>query len=252
MLKFSIITVCYNSANTIRETLDSLFSQNYENVEFILVDGSSNDETMDIVKDYESNFDIIISEPDNGMYDALNKGISVASGEIIGLLNSDDLYSNNNILNLIANKFNDDPQLDAIIGDIAFVNKSNKIIRHCSANKWNISKFKFGNMPPHPSFYCKKSCYNKYGYYNTSFKIAGDFELLLRFFYINKIKYTYISMIMVNMKSGGLSTSGIKSTLTINNEILRAFKTNELKTNYIYLYSRYFKKILEFIPDLFS
>lgn len=252
MLKISIITVCYNAKNTIKHTLDSLSLQDYQNIEFILVDGNSNDGTMDIVKSYESMFDIIISENDNGMYEALNKGIRVANGEIIGILNSDDVFCNNNILSLIANIFNNESELSAIIGDVAFVNESNKIIRYCSAKKWNTSKFKFGNMPPHPSFYCRKSCYNKFGYYNTSFKIAGDFELLLRFLFINHINYRYFPITIVYMKSGGLSTSGLKSTLTINNEISKAFKINNLKTTFINLYSRYFKKIFEFLPHLFS
>jgi glycosyltransferase involved in cell wall biosynthesis len=178
MLKISIITVCYNAKNTIKQTLDSLFLQDYQNIEFILIDGNSNDGTLDIVKSYESKFDIIISENDNGMYDALNKGIRVANGDIIGILNADDVFCNKNILSLIANIFNGDSELSAIIGDVAFVNESNKIIRYCSARKWDVSKFKFGNMPPHPSFYCRKSYYNKLGYYNTSFKIAKSFALL--------------------------------------------------------------------------
>jgi glycosyltransferase involved in cell wall biosynthesis len=251
-LKISIITVCFNANKTIEQTIISVLSQTYQNIEYIIIDGGSVDGTIGIIHKYSSNIDKIISEKDNGMYDALNKGIKLATGDIIGILNSDDFFSNNNILNLIVSKFNENLELDAIIGDVAFVNKTNKIIRHCSTKKWDISKFKFGNMPPHPSFYCKKYCYDKFGYYNTKYKIAGDFELLLRFFYINKLQFLHIPKILVSMKPGGLSTSGVKSTLTINREILDAFKINGLKTNFLFLYSRYFKKILEYNFRYFS
>ena len=251
-MKISIITVCFNANKTIEQTIISVLSQTYQNVEYIIIDGGSVDGTISVIEKYSSKIDKIISEYDNGMYDALNKGIKIATGEIIGILNSDDFFCNNNILNLIADKFNEKLELDAIIGDVAFVNKFNKIIRHCSAKEWNISEFKLGNMPPHPSFYCKKSCFNKFGYYNSKFKIAGDFELFVRFFYIYKINYSYIPITMVNMRTGGLSTSGINSTLTINREILQALKINGLKSNIIYLYSRYFKKIFEYKLNIFS
>jgi len=250
MLRISIITVSFNSANTIRETLNSLFSQDYDNVEFILVDGNSTDETMTIVKEYESKFNVIISENDSGMYDALNKGVRIANGDVIGILNTDDIFTNNNILSSIAKILNNNPDLDAIIGDIVFVNEKNKIIRNYSSKNWSNYKFKFGFMPPHPSFYCKKDCFNKFGYYNTDFKIAGDFELLLRFLYLNKINYKIIQLTMVNMKLGGLSTGGFKSLIKINNEIIKAYKINNLYTNYFLLYSRYFFKIFDFLPNI--
>jgi glycosyltransferase involved in cell wall biosynthesis len=245
-LKFSIITVCYNSENTIRETIESLFSQNYKDIEYILVDGNSKDNTINIVNEYRNKFNIIISENDHGMYDALNKGILAASGDIIGILNSDDIYSNTKVLELLANEFNKNPNFDALIGDVAF--KSNdKILRYYSSKNWNPSKFKFGMMPAHPSFYCKRELFYKYGLYDTRFKIAGDFELLLRFFLINKINYKYLPLQMVDMKLGGLSTSGFKSLYRINKEIKLAFKINSLKSNYIILSFRYFHKIFQYL-----
>lgn len=245
-MKITIITVCYNAQSTIKQTLDSLFSQDYNEVEFILIDGNSTDKTMEIVEAYRSKFFKIISENDFGMYDALNKGIKLANGEIIGILNSDDEFSQNSILRVIASKFMENSSIDAIIGDVAFI-KNNKQIRYCSALNWQPWKFKFGNMPPHPSFYCKRKLFTQFGYYNTNFKIAGDFELLLRFIYINKIKFEYIPYKIVNMKIGGLSTSGLGSIININREILKAFRINRLKTNHFYLYSRYFKKAFEFL-----
>jgi glycosyltransferase involved in cell wall biosynthesis len=244
-LKISIITVCFNSEKTIRDTINSLFSQSYSNIEYILVDGMSNDNTMNIVNEFRQKFDIIISEVDFGMYDALNKGIQAATGDIIGILNSDDIFSSNNLLQLLAFEFKQNPNLDALIGDIAF--KSNdRIIRYYSSKNWDAKKFKFGVMPPHPSFYCKRELFFKYGLYNKNFIIAGDFELLLRFILINKINYKYIPLQMVDMKLGGLSTNGIKSLLRINEEIILAFKINSLKTNYFNLTIRYFCKAFQY------
>lgn len=250
-MKISIITVCFNAHSTIEKTINSVLSQSYHNIEYIIIDGGSVDGTIAIIEKYRSRIHKFISESDNGMYDALNKGINFATGDIIGILNSDDYYCNKNILNLIAFNFNINVQFDAVIGDVAFINKSNKIIRYCSAKNWNISKFKFGNIPPHPSFYCRKSCFTKYGYYNNSFKIAGDFELFIRFFLIYKINYSYLPISMVYMCPGGLSTSGFKSTLTINREIRQAFKINGLKSNIIFLYLRYFRKIFEYKYSIF-
>ncbi len=251
-MKISIITVCFNANKTIEQTIISVLSQTYQNIEYIIIDGGSVDGTIGIIKKYSSKVYKIISEKDNGMYDALNKGIKLATGDIVGILNSDDYFCNNNILNLIASNFNQKIELDAVIGDVAFINKKNKIFRNCSAKNWNISKFKFGNMPPHPSFYCRKSCFTKYGNYDTKFKIAGDFELLIRFFFVYKIKYSYLPIRMVYMRPGGLSTSGFNSTLTINREILQAFKVNGLKSNMFLLSLRYFKKIFEYKFNLFT
>ena len=251
-MKISIITVCFNAKKTIEKTINSVLSQTYHNIEYIIIDGGSVDGTIEIIEKYRSKIHKYISESDYGMYDALNKGINFATGDIIGILNSDDYFCNKNILNLIASIFNEKIELDAVIGDIAFINEKNKIIRYCSAKNWNISKFKFGNMPPHPSFYCRKSYFTKYGYYNSNFKIAGDFELFLRFFLIYKINYSYLPIRMVYMRTGGLSTSGFKSTLIINREIQQAFKINGLKSNIIFLYLRYFKKIFEYKYSIFS
>lgn len=245
-MKFSIITVCYNSEKTIRDTIESLFFQSYSDIEFILVDGMSTDNTMKIVNEYKEKFNVIISEKDSGMYDALNKGILAASGDIIGILNSDDTFANKNIIEILANEFILNPYVDALIGDVAFI-KDNKIIRYFSAKNWNVKYFKFGMMPPHPTFYCKRELFLKYGYYNKIFRIAGDFELLLRFLFINRINFKYIPLQMVEMKLGGLSTSGIKSLLKINNEIILAFKLNSLRTNYFYLSVRYLLKVFQFL-----
>lgn len=245
-MKFSIITVCYNSEKTIRETIESLFSQRYSKIEFILIDGMSTDNTMKIVNEYKEKFNVVISEKDCGMYDALNKGISAATGDIIGILNSDDTFADKNVIEVLANEFTLNHHVDALIGDVAFI-KNDKIIRYFSARNWNVKYFKFGMMPPHPTFYCKRDLFVKYGYYNKNFRIAGDFELLLRFLFVYRINYKHIPLQMVEMKLGGLSTKGMKSLLTINKEIILAFKLNSLTTNYFYLSARYIFKVFQFL-----
>ena len=219
LIKISIITVTYNSINTLEETLNSVKNQTYSNIEHIIIDGASTDGSFELCKLYP-HISYIISEKDSGMYEAINKGIQIATGDIIGLLNSDDTFTNNKIIEQIAFEFTQYSDLDSIIGDVRFVSK-NKIVRHYSSSRWVPSKFKFGIMPPHPSFYCKKELFKKYGSYNITFKIAGDFELLLRFILINKISYRYLPIQMVDMKIGGLSTSGFRSSIVINEEILK-------------------------------
>lgn len=245
-MKISIITVCYNAEKTIESTIQSVIKQDYINIEYIIIDGLSTDNTLNIVNKYSEKTTHVISERDDGMYDAINKGIKIANGDVIGILNADDELANNDTISLIASEFLKNKDLDSLIGDINFIN-NNKIIRHYSAKYWNPNKFSYGFMPPHPSFYCKKNLFYKFGFYRTDFKIAADYELLIRFLYINQIAYVYLNNIIVNMKLGGKSTSGLSSFLKINTEILYACKLNGLKTNFFKLYFRYFKKIFEFM-----
>ena len=245
-MKISIITVCFNSYKTIEQTIVSVLSQKYPNIEYIIIDGGSVDGTLEIIKKYSCKIDKIISEPDSGMYDALNKGIKSATGDIVGILNSDDEYTSEYVIQKVIDRFNTSFNIDAVFGDVRFI-KNSITTRYYRANNWKPSCFKYGNMPPHPTFFCKKKYFGELGDYKTNYRIAGDFELLLRFIFINKIKYEYIPLCMVNMKVGGLSTSGLKSLFRINYEILNAFEENKLRTNYIYLYSRYFKKVFQFL-----
>jgi len=246
-LRISIITVCFNAEKTIENTIKSVLSQDYNNIEYILIDGYSTDRTMRIVSDYYNNINVIISEKDNGIYDAINKGIMLASGEIIGLLHADDEFYDTNIITKVAKVFEDSPKLDSIIGDIVFEDDSNQIIRKYSSKNWSVNLFSWGIMPPHPSFYCKRIVFFKFGFYNTDFKIAADFELLIRFLKIKNISFIYVPLVIVKMKLGGASTRGISSLLTINREIYKACGLNSINTNYFKLYSKYFLKIFEFI-----
>jgi glycosyltransferase involved in cell wall biosynthesis len=251
-VKISIITASYNSEKTINDTINSVLSQTYKNIEYIIIDGNSSDKTKDIVSCYLDKIKFI-SEPDHGIYDAINKGINLATGDIVGILNSDDFFPNNEIIDIIATTFiNNYKQIDLLFGDIAFVNNDNKITRSYSAKNFTNSLFKFGMMPPHPSVYIKREVYLQYGLYITSYKIAADFELLLRYLLINNLKYKYINLIVVYMRFGGVSNSSFKNRLLLNNEILKACKNNKIATNYLFIYSKYFKRILEYITPFFK
>jgi glycosyltransferase involved in cell wall biosynthesis len=247
-LKFSIVTVVRNNQDTIKEAVDSVLSQNYPNIEYIVVDGKSTDGTIEIIESYGKKIDRFISEPDNGLYDAMNKGISMASGNIIGFLNSDDVYYDKNIVKTIADTFKAH-DIDCLFGDLVYVNPDNpdRIVRYYSSKKFNNSKFKFGYMPAHPTFYCKKEIYDKLGNFETDYKIAADYEILLRFLKVHKIKYKYIPELFVKMRTGGVSTNSFKSNWILNLEILRACKKHNIKTNLFNIYLKYFDKIFELI-----
>lgn len=246
-MKVSIITVCYNSEKTIERTIQSVLSQNYSNIEYIVVDGGSKDNTVQIIEKYKEYIDQFVSEKDEGIYDAINKGILMSKGDIVGILNSDDIFSDQNIVSEVASVFIEKPQLDSIIGNIAFINDKDKIVRVYNSKNWTPNKFVFGFMPPHPSFYCKRELFQKLGEYKKDYKIAADYELLIRFLKIHQISYYHLNTIMVYMNLGGVSTKGFKSTMLLNREVKRACVENGLSSNFLKLYSKYFFKILEFI-----
>ena len=254
-MKITVITVTYNSAKTLRRTLESVKAQDHPDIEHIIVDGASTDGTVDLIKkscalarsdDSQTSYKWI-SEPDKGMYDAINKGIKMATGDVIGILNSDDCYSDETILSQVANAFSDD-ELEAIYGDIRFVQKhQGKTQRYYSAKRFHPGKFAWGYMPPHPSFYARKATYEKLGGYQTDYTIAADYELLIRFLYTNKIKAKYLPLLMVDMLPGGLSNQSWKSRWLLNKEIVRACHENGIQTNMLKLSLKYFKKVFEYV-----
>jgi len=247
-LKVSIITVCYNSAKTIKETIDSVVNQSYKDIEYIVIDGASKDGTIDIVSSYSDKVSKFISEPDNGIYNAMNKGIKIATGDIVGILNSDDFFNNNEVVQRIVDEFNNN-NIDAIYGDIQFVKPDNldKVVRYYSSKNFNPQKFKYGFMPAHPSFYVKRVFFERIGYYKEDYKIAADYELLVRFLYQHQLTCKYIPIPFVAMRTGGVSNRTFKSYYTLNKEIIRACRENGIKTNIINIYSKYFVKIFELI-----
>lgn len=249
-MKVSLITVTYNSDKTLRDTINSVLAQTYEDIEYIVVDGLSKDKTVDIIREYEPQFAgrmKWISEKDSGLYDAMNKGIRMATGDVVGILNSDDFFTSNDVIEKVVAGVTKDT--DAVYGDIHFVNPDNlqRCVRYYSSKIFKRSLMKMGFIPAHPSFYCRKECFEKFGYYKTDYKIAADFDLLLRFIYVHQIRIKYLPVDMVTMRLGGASTDGWKSRLVMMNEHLRSFKENGVKTNRFWLSLRYFYKITEYI-----
>lgn len=250
MLKISIVTVSFNSEKTLADTIYSVLSQTYPDIEYILVDGSSKDNTLDIIRTYESQFNgrmKWISEPDRGLYDAMNKGIRMATGDVVGILNSDDFFTSNDVLEKVAECFADN-DVDAVYGDIHFVRSDdlNRCVRYYSSRIFRRGLMRLGFIPAHPSFYCHRECFEKYGCYKTDYKIAADFDLLLRFIYVHRIRIKYLPVDMVTMRLGGASTSGLKSRMTGMKEHLRSFRENGVKTNRFLLSLRYFYKLTEY------
>jgi glycosyltransferase involved in cell wall biosynthesis len=250
-MKVSIITVCYNSATTIRDAIESVLSQTYRNIEYIIVDGNSTDNTLDIVKSYESKFSgrmRWLSEPDNGLYDAMNKGIRMATGDFVGILNSDDFYNYPGAIETAADRLRE-TGADACFSDVRYVNSENlnRTVRYYSSAKFTPKRFCYGFMPAHPTFFVRKRYFEEIGYYKTDYRIAADFELLIRFLYTHKLSYHYIPLDMIKMRTGGISTRSWKSNYILNKEIVRACRENGISTNLCLLSLKYFTKVFELV-----
>ena len=243
-MKISIITISFNSAKTIEATLNSVLNQTHKNIQHIIIDGNSSDQSVQICKKFP-HVSKIISEEDSGVYNAFNKGLEIANGDVVGFLNSDDTFYNNNSLQTIVDGFK--KGIDAVHGNLKFYNHKNKVIRNWISKPFEQGAFKKGWMPAHPTFYCRKNIYNKYGNYNELFKIAGDFELMLRFIETKNIKTMFIDKNLVKMKAGGISNSGFISKIRILKEEFFAFDLNKISLNkFSYLINKAVK-IKEFL-----
>ncbi len=222
----SIVTVCLNSRETINDTISSVSSQSHPCIEYIIIDGGSTDGTLDLIAQNRDRISKFISKPDNGIYSAMNKGISMATGDVIGFINSDDFYANNSVVSGMVNLIENN-KLDAAYADLDYVkpDKLQKVVRCWKAGEYTKGSFRKGWVPPHPTFFCRKEIYEKYGLFREDFEIAADFELMLRFMEKYGIEVGYFPQVVVKMRAGGKAnvTSGmIKGNL----EILRAFRIN--------------------------
>ena len=246
-LKISIITVSFNSQSTLRRTIESVLSQNYDNIEFILIDGGSTDWTLAIINNYKDRINFFISEPDRGIYDAMNKGIIAATGDVIGILNSDDFYSDETILKKVADKFNE-TTCDAAYGDLIYVKSidASKIFRYWKSGYFSVKKLRRGWMLPHPTFFVKKSVYEKFGLYNTELNSASDYEMILRLLYNCNIKVNYMSLVMVKMRVGGTSNANFFNRLRANREDAKAWKLNNLDKPFFIQFLKPMQKIKQF------
>ena len=248
-MKISIITVTFNSASFINHCLDSIKKQTYDDIEHIVVDGASTDSTLSILKSKRSQLVALISKPDKGIYDAMNKGINLATGDIIGFLNSDDIYANNHILSNVAKVFEDDPLLDSCYADLLYTNKNdtNKIIRYWKASQFKLGSFSKGWCPPHPTFFVRRSVYERLGKFDINYHFASDVDLMMRFLEKHKIKSQYIPEVWVKMRMGGATNKNLKNIWFQNKEILHSLNKNNLSTNlFKFLIFKIISRILQF------
>jgi len=248
-MKISIITVSYNSAKTIGETIRSVQEQVYPDIEYIICDGASKDTTLEIINNFNNLGNIrLISEPDKGIYDAMNKGLKIAEGDVIGFLNSDDFYCGPSVISKVAECFQQ-TGCDALYGDLYYVDHQdiNKVVRIWKAGPYKKNSFKFGWMPPHPTFFVRKEVYERYGGFNTLLKSAADYELMLRFIYKNQIKISYLPIFMVKMRAGGVSNASWKNRIRANNEDKFAWKLNKVTPYFFTTWLKPIRKITQFL-----
>lgn len=249
-MKVSIITASYNSATTIKQTITSVLQQTYANIEYIIVDGCSTDNTLQIVKTMLPIFNgrlIYISEQDKGIYDAMNKGIRMATGDVVGILNSDDYFTAHDVIEKMVSSFTED--VAAVYGDVHFVREDDTTnrVRYYSGVFFTPWLVKFGFIAPHPSFYIRKSVYDKYGLYNIKYKISADFELVARICYVNKIKTKYLHQDFVTMRIGGASTKNLRSRWIGLRETLQACNDLGINTNILNIMMKY---LIKFVSNL--
>lgn len=246
-MKISIITVCFNSQDTIRDTIESVLAQSYPDIEYIIVDGASSDNTLSIIQEYQDQIGKVVSEPDKGIYDAMNKGIAQSTGDFVGVLNSDDFFPHNEVISEVAEVYQKNPHADIVLGGVEFVRAGNlrKVVRRYLATGFKPWKLRFGIMPPHPGAYIRREVYAKVGPYKLDYKIGADYDFFVRALLATKHNYLTDSRCWVTMRVGGVSTSGFSSFKTITQEIVNSFHENKIYTNSLFVSSRIFFKLLQ-------
>lgn len=247
-MKVSIITISYNSAETIQDTIESVLAQEYADIEYIIVDGASSDGTMEIINNYQNRVAQVISESDNGIYDAMNKGLKLATGELIGILNSDDVYKDSKVISDVVSTVQDSNS-DALYADLVYSDRNDltRVKRYWRSGQFRKNSFKWGWMPPHPTFFVKRSVYERYGYFNTSLKNSADYEIMLRFLFKEGISVCYLDRVITIMRMGGQSNASVKNRVDANKEDRMAWKLNGLKPNPVTFYLKPLRKVGQFI-----
>jgi len=245
-VKITVITVAYNMSNSIENTIFSVASQNYDDVEHIIVDGGSTDGTREIIERHADKLSAWISEPDQGVYDAMNKGIAMATGDVIGFLNADDIYAHKNVLSHAAATFG--KGIEACYADLVYVRDDLEIaVRYYRSRRFAPERLVYGWMPAHPTLFLRHEVFEQYGEFKTNYKIAADFELCARLFGKHGVTARYVPEVWVKMRMGGISTQGIKSNILLSREIVRACRENGIKTNLFKVCLKYPRKMLELI-----
>ena len=248
-MKISIITVVYNNSKTIKSAIDSVLGQDYTDIEYIIIDGKSTDGTLEIVNNYGNKINRIVSEQDLGIYDAMNKGIALCTGEIIGILNSDDIYENNKVISTVMDTFKADASLDILYGDLVYVKNDNlnQVVRTWISENYYPSFFEDGNVPPHPSLFIKRKVYDYVGKFNINMRLAADYEFMLRLFKLHQYKSKYLNKLFVRMRLGGATNGTIKNIINGNLEILSAWKINHLSAPLTLMPKRIVKRLIQFV-----
>lgn len=246
-MKVSIITSVYNNKSTIAGTIESVLSQTYSDIEYIVVDGASTDGTLEIIEKYSDKIDKILSEPDRGIYEGLNKGLALATGDVIGFLHSDDIFYSADVIEKVVKKF-EESGVDSVYGDLIYVSKENTdiIIRYWKAGQYNKSKIAWGWFPPHTAWFVKKNIYDQYGNFDTQFKISADLDLMLRFLYISHIKAAYLKAPLIKMRVGGASNNSLLNLLKKLREDYRAVKKNKIKAACLVVFLKKIRKIPQY------
>ena len=251
-MKISLITATYNSAETLRDTMQSVLNQTFKDVDYIIVDGSSKDGTIDIVKEFEPRFEgrlRLVSEKDKGIYDSMNKGVRMAQGDVVGILNSDDFFASDKVLETVNAAFAENPEIEGVYADVRYVdwNDTGKTVRMFSGKDFTREKLCWGKMPPHPSFYVKRECYDKFGLYSLDYPICSDYDMFVKMIWVGNINTLYINDVFVNMRSGGTSSNGIKVHRRIMKERMRCVREHNMPSNFFKQTSRYIGKIFSLL-----
>ena len=250
--KITVITACFNAAANIETCINSILSQNYKNIEIVIVDGLSTDNTMEIVNRYRDRIDVVISEIDTGIYDALNKGIKIATGDVISFLHSDDFFASNTVLAEVASIFSENKSVSSVFGDLQYVSSRdcNRVIRHWKSSSFKIDALFWGWMPPHPSLFVKKIWYEKISYFDTTLKISADYLSILKLFSDPSFKSIYISKVLIKMRTGGISNKNASMILLKSKEDLKAIRECNVGfvNSYFTLLAKNLRKIFQFRP----
>jgi glycosyltransferase involved in cell wall biosynthesis len=245
-LKISLITVTYNAQNTLGRCIESVIAQSYDNIEYIIIDGASTDSTLQIISLYQSYVNILVSEPDAGIYDAMNKGIKLATGDIIGILNADDYFANNDVLSSVNQSFINS-NADIIYGNLNYLNPDEGVVRKWRSGAYKHGMFNWGWMPPHPTFYCKRQLFEKYGMYDLQYGTAADYELMLRFLHAHKLSAFYLNKVIVNMKVGGISNKSFDNRVKAWRNDFKAMGKNGVWFPQLCVIIKPLRKILQYI-----
>ena len=244
-LKISIVTVTFNAESTIERCIQSVISQSFKNLEYIIIDGNSNDKTVEIINTYKKHLQFFVSEPDKGIYDAMNKGIKAATGDVVGILNADDFFTSENILNAVSEAFIRQ-NFDIVYGDLDYINSREKVIRRWRSGKYFPGMFNWGWMPPHPAFYCKRALFDKLGYYSLEYGTAADYELMVRFMHKNELSAFYLNEVMVKMTVGGASNKDLTNRVKGWKFDLKAMRKNGILFPFITMFFKPVRKIVQY------